>query len=189
MEFSHLGGHCGITHIDIGALNWLRQKFPLHKTFLDIGCGPGGQVESAERMGFISLGIDGDYSLLDTKLKTFKILFTDLTKVILDLPIKFDIIWCVEVAEHIDEKFTNNLLESIKKNLALNGIVIFTACHKEGEGIHHVNIKSKEWWINKFQEKGLCYFENITNDLKKSSTMTREFIRDNGMIFLHIFNL
>ena len=40
----HLGGHMNKTHLDKGALAWIKNKFNA-KTYLDIGCGPGGMVQ------------------------------------------------------------------------------------------------------------------------------------------------
>ena len=58
----HLGGHGNKTHLDIGALQWLQKELNA-KTYLDIGCGPGGMVQLAEDLGLEALGIDGDYTL------------------------------------------------------------------------------------------------------------------------------
>ena len=58
----HLGGHLNKTHLDEGALLWLKSKFNA-KTYLDIGCGPGGMVELAESHNLTATGVDGDYTL------------------------------------------------------------------------------------------------------------------------------
>ena len=39
----HLGGHMGITHVDKGILKYFKTKGC--KTYLDIGCGPGGMTK------------------------------------------------------------------------------------------------------------------------------------------------
>ena len=59
---AHLGGHQNKTHLDHGALDWLI-KTTNAKTFLDIGCGPGGMVELAKSKGLLVKGIDGDHTL------------------------------------------------------------------------------------------------------------------------------
>ena len=56
----HLGGHCGTTHIDTGALRYF---YDIHncRRLLDVGCGPGGQVKAARDIGYTHCaGIDGD---------------------------------------------------------------------------------------------------------------------------------
>ena len=46
----HLGGHCGITHLDQGAIDWAIDEFSV-KSMLDVGCGPGGMVQLGVRSG------------------------------------------------------------------------------------------------------------------------------------------
>ena len=66
----HLGGHNGITHLDQGALDWLIDTFQ-PQTFLDVGCGPGGMVELADKNGLDSLGIDGDHTVIRYNIDRF----------------------------------------------------------------------------------------------------------------------
>ena len=61
---AHLGGHQGKTHTDEGTLRWAISKLGI-KSMLDIGCGPGGMVELANKMGVDAHGLDGDYTLKD----------------------------------------------------------------------------------------------------------------------------
>ena len=57
---SHLGGHKNKTHLDEGTIDYLIKKFK-PKSFLDIGCGPGGMVKIATNKGLKARGIDGDW--------------------------------------------------------------------------------------------------------------------------------
>ena len=61
----HLGGHLNRTNIDTGALEWLLDTFN-PKSFLDIGCGPGGMVQEALNQGLDARGIDGDPSVVQS---------------------------------------------------------------------------------------------------------------------------
>jgi hypothetical protein len=58
----HLGGHANTTHIDKGSLKWIINNFDV-KSMIDIGCGPGGQLEIAKSLNIHCVGVDGDYSL------------------------------------------------------------------------------------------------------------------------------
>ena len=46
----HLGGHGNVTHIDTGLIEFARDELGC-KSILDIGCGPGGIVYEAIRLG------------------------------------------------------------------------------------------------------------------------------------------
>jgi len=171
-----------VTHTDQGALCWLQSMGVT--TFLDVGCSIGGQVELAVKMGLDAYGIDGDYSLLNRGLIKIpeRIYFTDFTKTAALLPLKFDAVWCVEVAEHIQEDSTPNLLKTLSQNLKTEGYLIFTA--NEGPGIHHVNLKPPAWWKEALAKYDLVEDQLLTEELKKTSTMKREFIKTTGAVFV-----
>lgn len=178
---NHLGGHLGITHTDSGALDWLKEKGV--ETLLDVGCSVGWQVELANMMGIQAWGLDGDYSLVDNPNTKWlsRIFFSDLTKCDPVFPTRFDAVWCVEVAEHIEEKYTDNLLSTLASNLEWNGLLVFTA--NEGPGIHHVNLKPESWWIQRLAEFSLIHDPKLTIEIRSRSTMQREFIRNTGNVF------
>mgnify|MGYP003347574177 FL=1 len=73
---SHLGGHLNKTHNDRGTLTFLINEYKI-KSFLDIGCGPGGMVALANMRGLDSVGIDGDWEV--EKEKDALILIHDFT--------------------------------------------------------------------------------------------------------------
>lgn len=56
----HLGGHLNITYTDSGVLKFLKKELKA-KSFLDVGCGPAGQVNEAGKIGFsTAIGVDGE---------------------------------------------------------------------------------------------------------------------------------
>ena len=170
----HLGGHANVTHIDEGALLFFRSLGC--QSLLDVGCGPGKQVELANKLGYCSMGIDGDWSLLGPNY----LLVCDFTKGQIKFPWKFDLIWSVEVAEHISKDFELNFLKSCVENCAK--YFLLTASTNERPR-KHVNVEPNEYWIDKVSQLGMTYDECLTLNLKGESTMKREFIRNNGMVF------
>lgn len=178
---SHLGGHLNVTHTDEGALRWLKSIGV--DSLLDVGCSVGWQIGEALKLGIDAWGFDGDYSLTNnfhTK-HLNRIFFNDLTKTAMKFPVAFDGVWCVEVAEHIEEKFTPHLLQTLSNALCQNGILVFTA--NEGPGVHHVNRKPPTWWKEQLEKYELFFDASMTSTLKVESTMKREFIRNTGMVF------
>jgi len=176
----HLGGHLNMVHKDEGSLKWIKEIYPTSKTFLDIGCGPGWQVELANQLGFFALGIDGDLNCNPDIAHDFTISKAPINK-------KFDIAWSVEFLEHVEERYIHNFLPLFAKC----NLIICTASPSKS-GHHHVNPQEKEYWIKKFAEYNLEYSEKLSVELKKHSTMCREFIKERGMIFLNknqTFNL
>lgn len=182
MDTKHLGGHLNVTHVDEGALKWLVGRGVRY--LLDVGCSVGWQVDKARDLGIEAWGLDGDYSLQASSFAKSRprVLYSDLTTTHVEYPLKFDAVWCCEVAEHIDPKHTVNLLTTLAVNLKDNGLLVFTA--NEGPGYHHVNCKPMSWWIGELAKSGLRHDPDLTKALVASSTMTRDFIRKTGNIFI-----
>ena len=59
----HLGGHLNRTNTDEPLLIHVKNKFNI-KSMLDIGCGPGGMREVANRNNIEWFGVDGDPTII-----------------------------------------------------------------------------------------------------------------------------
>jgi len=171
----YLGGHNWITHTDEGALRYLKDKFAI-ETMLDVGCGPGGQVRVALSLGIDAEGVDGDPRVVAEN--------TDITIHECDYTVntferEVDLIWSTEFLEHVKEEYQENYMKTFAQ-----GKHVFVTFAPPGKGgNHHVNLKSAEYWIKVFADHGLVHDETITNEVKSSSTMKREFVRKNGLYF------
>ena len=173
---NHLGGHKGRTHTDTGLIKMARDQLGC-KSMLDIGCGPGGQVYEARKLGLDAIGIDGDPLKRD---KPELFLIHDFTKgEIKNIKMDFDLIWCVEFVEHIQKQYTHNWMTLMEK-----GKYVFMTYSEPGKpGHHHVNCQPKQYWLDLYNDWGFDYREDLTKKSKELSTMTREFWKDNGLIF------
>jgi len=145
---AHLGGHQNKTHLDHGALDWLI-KTTNAKTFLDIGCGPGGMVELAKSKGLLVKGIDGDHTL--KRLNETDYTLHDFSKGPHIPDFEYDIGWSVEFVEHVEEKYIPNYMPCFQ---SCNTVVI-TYAPPGWEGHHHVNLKDEDYWIQTFATNGL----------------------------------
>lgn len=180
----HLGGHQGVTHVDRGALEFM-QTLDEIKTMVDVGCGPGGQVELARSMGIDAIGIDGDPALPDSDW----LIRHDFT---MGTPERYlvkngdesamhDMAWSVEFLEHVDEKH----LDGVFQVFARCRWVVMTAAPPGKGGHHHVNCRDWLYWLNQFEQYGLRMIAIDTIDIRESSTMKREFMREHGLVFMN----
>ena len=119
----HLGGHQGKTHIDEGALQWLVNLGI--KSFIDIGCGPGGMVELAKNKGLRTIGVDGDYTL--TRFDPNYFVIHDYTKGSPIIHEDYDVAWSVEFLEHVEEKYMANYMDTFK--CAKSAVVTLSLIH------------------------------------------------------------
>ena len=172
---NHLGGHCGITHIDEGALSALSETTGI-KSLLDVGCGPGDMQKTCARKGILWAGIDGDWTVANDKT-----LVHDFTKGPVLLPRRYDLAWSVEFLEHVKEEF----LDSVFSSFLACDFVFVTHALPGKYGHHHVNCQMPEYWVAKFSDFGFAYQYDLTQIVRQRSTMHREFVRNTGMLFIN----
>lgn len=168
----HLAGHAGVTHVDQGALEWLRDKCGC-KTMLDLGCGPGGQVRIARELGLVANGIDGDSAVNPDILHDF-------SEGPYTPPESVDVVWSVEFVEHVMEEFVPNytpVFEAAK-------IIVLTHALPGTHGHHHVNLQLPIYWVGVMAAIGFRYDHTLTRELREASSMERDFVRRNGLVFV-----
>lgn len=174
----HLGGHQNETHIDEGALDHLIQKFGV-KSYLDVGCGPGGMVELAHEKGLKSLGVDGDFTL--KRPDDSRYVLHDYTKGAAPVEGLWDVGWSCEFLEHVEERYMDNYMDTFGK---CKRIVVTHAFPGQG-GHHHVNEQDPNYWFQQFGKRGFLLDMVTTDEVRKASTMAQRYIRVSGMVFFN----
>ena len=171
---STCGGHGNITHVDAGTVDYLKSKFDI-QSMIDVGCGMMGMERVAVSKMITYLGVDGDKTLPskinflyhDYSMDTFK-------------PSKtFDLGWSVEFVEHVEQAYISNYMATFKKCK----YICMTHALPGKFGYHHVNCQLPEYWIRTMSEYGFSYDEKTSQEIRKASTMRREFMRNTGMFF------
>jgi SAM-dependent methyltransferase len=121
-------------------------------TAVDVGCGVGTWLAVLIESGVRDVwGIDGDYvdrSLLQIAQDRFR--SHDLT-VPIHLERRFDLVLCLEVAEHLPADSAPTLIGSLVR---LGPVVLFSAAIPYQGGIHHVNEQWPEYWTRHFAARG-----------------------------------
>jgi hypothetical protein len=91
----------------------------------------------------------------------------------------FDLVWCCEVLEHIEETFLRNVLRSIDAN-----VIAITAAKPGQQGYHHVNCQPEDYWRGAFAAYGYKYEAERTSEYRRLITPPQGWwFRQNGMIF------
>ena len=170
----HLGGHEELTQFDEGAFDCLVEHFGA-KSFLDIGCGPGGMAAYAMARGLAARGVDGDPRC--ARGSNF-IVEHDYSAGPLELG-AFDLGWAVEFVEHVDEQYVPNFMAT----LAGCRHVFITAAIPGQPGHHHVNCQWGDYWIARFAEAGFRHDEEATAKVRRHSTMESRFTEQTGLVF------
>jgi len=175
-KLKHLGGHANITHIDMATLKFAKEHL-LVSSMLDVGCGPGGQLQIANELGIEAIGIDGFPG--HNRVEGVDIIIHDFCKGAYTKHKPRDLAWSCEFLEHVESKYIPNYMESFKSC----DKVITTFAPRGTHGHHHVNCKDEEYWINVFEKHGFKYVPAITNKIRSLSSMKRDFIRKTGLYF------
>lgn len=126
---------------------------------IDVGCGLGTWLGVFRENGVVEiLGVDGDYvnfSLLHIPKERF--LGRDLAKE-LNVPGRYDLVLCMEVAEHLPEARAESFINSLT---SLGPVILFSAAIPYQGGDEHINEQWPGYWAELFARSGFLAIDCI----------------------------
>lgn len=127
------------------------------KSILDVGCGQGVWLRAWQEKGITDfIGIDGSYvDLAALQIPQDSFLAMDISQPF-NLQRHFDLVECLEVAEHIPEKYAATLIASLTHH---GDVILFSAATPGQGGEHHVNERPLEYWAKHFSNHGYQAFD------------------------------
>jgi SAM-dependent methyltransferase len=145
------------------------------ESVLDVGSGYGHAASWFHEYGLKTYAIDG----LEVNCQNAKHLTkcVDLSKK--HFVVDVDMVHCIEVVEHVDEKYIDNLLTT----LCCGKYIFMTHGLPKQRGHHHVNNQLPEYWINHFKDRGYVHIEEDSLKIRELSG-TGKHIRESGMVFV-----
>ncbi len=167
----HLGGNIAVgdpfTFCPL-AWRYIVDRFGI-KSVLDLGSGCGNASLFFHRLGLAVVAVDGLRANVDKAV--FPTVCHDLTKG--PMVTRVDLVHCQEVAEHIDQAFVDNLIDS----LLCGQIIVMTHALPGQGGYHHVNLQGPEYWIELMTARGAVLLEEDTQRI-------RDFARRDGAPYM-----
>jgi SAM-dependent methyltransferase len=129
------------------------------KSVIDIGCGLGAWLQNFQEKGVKHIfGIDGSWiNREDLYIDSQYFLEADLRKDFA-LDNKFDLLLCLEVAEHLEEKYAENLISNLTK---MSDMVVFSAAIPGQGGQNHFNEQPPQYWLGVFDKFGFYLYEDF----------------------------
>jgi SAM-dependent methyltransferase len=126
---------------------------------LDVGCGTGTWLRAALDVGMSDVvGIDGvDIGPDRLLFPQERFLVRDLTQPI-DLGRRFDLAICLEVAEHLDRRYAETLIQTLVTH---SDCIVFSAAAPGQPGQHHVNCEPPSAWQRRFNDLGFSCDDEI----------------------------
>jgi SAM-dependent methyltransferase len=155
---------------------WLIEKYNV-ASVLDIGCGTGESTKFFKDNDCMVFGIDGlEENIRDLNLKGIHGLSHDYTTGSVEISERYDLCWCCEFVEHVDEKYSDNFLDNFE---ACRVIAMTHAVPGQG-GHHHVNCKNDAYWIDRLKDHGFKFDLHYSTLSRK---LAKHYWSESGLIF------
>lgn len=132
-------------------------------SIVDVGCGVGTWLSAADQLGVQTLvGFEGAWVLdvpAEPGRQTVRTCELDKQLTIpADLPKKYDLALCIEVAEHLPEARSLSLVDDL---CSLSDVVLFSAAVPGQLGSNHINEQWQGFWAQKFDAQGYLAFDVV----------------------------
>lgn len=150
------------------------------RSILDVGCGCGIWLAEWRRLGEIDvIGVDGDY--VDPKSLTIPLDNFLARNIALpfDLGRRFELVECLEVAEHLAAEHANALVDNLVRH---GDLIVFSSAIPGQGGEFHVNEQPYEYWRDRFAERGYQLFDAIRSHIRSQSRI-EPWYRYNSFIY------
>ena len=137
--------------------------FQIYKpsSILDIGCGIGTWLKAAKDLGIYDIfGIDSNLvnqGLLSKYIDDNEFLGHDL-KLPFRLNRKFDLVVCLEVAEHLPVSSADILIQTLVSH---SNVILFSAAIPGQGGQNHINEQWPEYWANFFLNHNYVFLDIV----------------------------
>jgi SAM-dependent methyltransferase len=126
---------------------------------LDVGCGNGTWLLAAEKLGISDLmGIDVQEQMPGSWLLEKEIFRLVNLQEPFELNRKFDMILCLEVAEHLSNTSASVFIESLINHADL---IVFSAAIPGQGGDRHINEKEPSYWQDLFNKRGYNTYDEL----------------------------
>jgi SAM-dependent methyltransferase len=144
---------------DKSALEVLPFIFNMYKpsSVVDVGCGLGNWLHVARELGVPKVaGIDTDhFDSVKRGLSSSEYFCHDLNKPLVNFE-KFDLVICLEVAEHLAAESAENLIKTLT---GLGEIILFSAAIPGQGGQDHLNEQWPDYWQQKFYTQDYIFLD------------------------------
>ncbi len=141
------------------------------KSVIDIGCATGDLVRQFRQMGLISDGLEGsDHALNHAVIQD--ILHLDLREDLSREALQpdcytvgrtYDLLCCLEVAEHIEPEYTKMFLQNITN---WSDKILMSIAGPGQRGLYHVNLQEMPYWDDLFKELGYTRNQSQADQIK-----------------------
>ena len=130
------------------------------KKFLDIGCGPGLHVRVMDSLGVPATGLELDQRARHPLIRN-ESLFSNMNG-----QYTADLVMTLETASKTEERYADDVVESVAGAVESDGTLVWTAASPSQKNMHNINCQTREYWIEKFERRGLIRDESLESAIK-----------------------
>ena len=179
---------------EVGTLNSARiilgELWPVFRpaSVIDVGCGVAPWLRAASDLGArITAGIDGDYVRQDRLLVDRSVFYpcnleSGSLATVFPQQRNFDLVMCLEVAEHLSEARASSFVTDL---CALGDLVLFSAAVPGQGGMNHINEQWPSYWSAFFKKNGLSCFDILRPKVWNNSVIEWWYAQN---VFLFVRN-
>ncbi|MFB0613270.1 class I SAM-dependent methyltransferase [Aurantiacibacter poecillastricola] len=146
----------------------------------DVGCGVGTWLAAARELGIADVaGFEGPWSQSANLVVAQSAITIQNLEERIEAPRTFDLVLCLEVAEHLEQRRAANFIGDLCK---LGDCVLFSAAIPLQGGKGHVNEQWQSYWAALFNDHGFTAFDPI-RPLIWSDPSVAVWYRQNTLVF------
>jgi SAM-dependent methyltransferase len=151
------------------------------KSIMDVGCGAGAWLSVWKNRSCAVLGLDGSYlNSANLLVDQEEFLVHDLRQAI-SLQREFDMVQCLEVAEHLPPDRSRSLVEDLCRH---SNLVFFSAAPPGQGGENHVNEQPYAFWRDLFAEQQYTMYDPWRRQLMDNNSVM-PWYRYNSFLFVN----
>jgi methyltransferase family protein len=167
-----------------GVMRTIARLFPNAQTYVDVGAGSGAFAAEAQRLGRRTIAYEHSrFGRFLARRQGVDARAFDLEQGASEAGRLSDLVYCFEVAEHLDAALGDELVRFCAMRAPL---VIFTAATPGQGGTDHKNEQPRDYWIGKFVAHGLRYNEGLSRELAegfRDEGVRSKWLAENVMVF------
>lgn len=132
------------------------------KNVIDVGCGGGYSLKYFMDHHVDGIGVEGFLPAIERSPVKGNIVVHDYTLGPYVPPSEFDLGWCCEFVEHVEEKYVPNFMATF----TACKIVAMTHAVPGQPGFHHVNCQPAKYWIDVFAGHGYKLEKKLSENFR-----------------------
>ncbi|MBI1903554.1 MAG: class I SAM-dependent methyltransferase [Planctomycetia bacterium] len=130
--------------------SWAVRRFGV-RSVLDVGCGEGHSTRFFRELSCDVLGVEGSAEAIAHSTIPDAMAQHDFCRGPFRPSRRFDMVWCCEFVEHVEERYVPHILETFQ---LADRCLLLTHAFPGQKGHHHVNCRPGAYWIDLIERAG-----------------------------------